>query len=162
MVEEGFTVCRAAPEAADGRMTIRNPWLLAGGLLSGAAALMHFAIIVGGPAWYRFFGAGEQMAQLAEVDPLRPALITLGIAALLGIWSAYAFSGAGLIRRLPLRRLALLAITLAYLARAALLPLMLHIMADRSTIFLIWSSVIVLIYGLVHAVGLVRGWRDLA
>ena len=27
------------------------------------AALLHVACIVGGPAWYRFFGAGERMAR---------------------------------------------------------------------------------------------------
>ena len=31
-----------------------NKLLLFGGLLSGVAALLHIAIIVGGPQWYRF------------------------------------------------------------------------------------------------------------
>ena len=31
-----------------------NKLLLFGGLLSGVAALLHLAIIVGGPQWYRF------------------------------------------------------------------------------------------------------------
>lgn len=30
--------------------------------LSAIAASLHLAIIVGGPAWYRFFGAGERFA----------------------------------------------------------------------------------------------------
>lgn len=38
---------------------MRDKWLIAGGLLSAAAALLHIAVIVGGPDWYRFFGAGE-------------------------------------------------------------------------------------------------------
>jgi hypothetical protein len=35
-------------------------------VLSAAAALLHIAVIVGGAEWYRFFGAGEGMARLAE------------------------------------------------------------------------------------------------
>ena len=45
---------------------MRNPILFTGGVLSAAASLLHLAVIAGGPAWYRFFGAGEGMAQMAE------------------------------------------------------------------------------------------------
>lgn len=77
----------------------RNRWLVVGGSLSALAALLHVAVVVGGPDWYRFFGAGEAMAQGAERGSLYPPLVTLAIAAILGIWSAYAFAGAGLLRR---------------------------------------------------------------
>jgi len=50
--------------------------LLCAGLLTGAAALLHVAIIVGGPAWYRFFGAGERMARLAARGSAYPTLVT--------------------------------------------------------------------------------------
>ncbi len=139
-----------------------NPWLLAGGVLSAIAAVLHLAIIAGGPAWYRFFGAGEAMAQLAARGSIRPTLITLGIATVLGIWSAYALSGAGLIGRLPLLRLGLIVITGIYLLRAFALPLMLRTMPGRNAAFLVWSSAIVLVLGVVHAVGLVRGRNSLS
>jgi hypothetical protein len=71
-----------------------NKWLIVGGSLSALAALLHVATIVGGPDWYRFFGAGEAMASAAERRSLYPPLVTLGIAAILGLWSAYAFAGA--------------------------------------------------------------------
>ena len=45
-----------------------NPFLIAGGVLSALASLLHIAVIAGGPAWYRFFGAGEGMARMAERD----------------------------------------------------------------------------------------------
>ncbi len=138
-----------------------NPWLLAGGVLSALASLLHLACIIGGPAWYRFFGAGEAMARLAARGSIRPTIITLGIAAMLGIWSAYAFSGAGLIGRLPLLRLGLVVITGIYLLRALALPLMLRTMPDRSRTFLVWSSAIVLVFGVVHAIGVAQSWRAL-
>jgi hypothetical protein len=94
------------------------------------------------------------MVAMAERGMVRPTLITLAIAAILAIWGAYAFSGAGLLPRLPLLRPALLAITAVFLARAAALPLLFRVMPDRSSAFLWISSAIVLAIGVVHAVGL--------
>jgi len=137
-------------------------WLIAAGALNAGAALLHLACIVGGPAWYRFLGAGERMARLAERGSLRPALITIGIATVLGFWSAYAFSGAGVLPRLPLLRPALIAICAIYALRAAALPLMLTRMPDRSPAFLVWSSAIVLGFAVVHGVGIWLNWSRLA
>jgi hypothetical protein len=131
-----------------------NRWLIAAGVLDGAAALLHLGCIVGGPAWYRFFGAGDAMVAMAERGMVRPTLITLAIAAVLAIWSAYAFSGAGLLPRLPLLRPALVAIAAIFLARAAALPLLFRVMPDRSSAFLWTSSAIVLAIGIAHAIGL--------
>ncbi len=41
--------------------------------LSFIAAALHVAIIFGGGDWYRFFGAGEAMASLAESGSTRRA-----------------------------------------------------------------------------------------
>lgn len=142
-------------------MIVGNAWLLAGGVLSGIAALLHLGCIIGGPRWYRFFGAGEHMARLAERGSLQPTIVTLAIALMLALWSAYALSGAEVLPRLPLLRIGLMAICAIYLLRAAALPLMLVRMADRGTTFLVVSSLIVLVYGLVHLVGIVTGWAVL-
>lgn len=141
---------------------MRNDWLLAGGILSGIASILHLCCIIGGPPWYRFFGAGERIARMAERGSIEPILITLFIAGGLAGWALYALSGAGVIGRLPLLRPILVAITAVYLLRAAALPLMLATMTDRSATFLFVSSAIVLVYGLVHAVGVVTGWSRLA
>ena len=123
-----------------------RPWLIAGGALSFGAAALHLAIIVGGPDWYRFFGAGEAMARLAARGDPRAAITTLGIAVVLSLWGLYALSGAGLIRRLPLLRTCLVLISAAYLLRAAILiPLLLN--PYHLTTFWIWSSAIVAVYG---------------
>ncbi|HEX8217283.1 MAG TPA: hypothetical protein VF577_07445 [Allosphingosinicella sp.] len=138
----------------------REPWLIAGGLLSAAAAILHLAVIVGGPDWYRFVGAGEEMAQAAERGSPAPALITVGIATVLAIWAAYAFAGAGLIRRLPLMRVALVVISAIYLIRGlVLVPLI----ARGATVdaFTLWSSLIVLVYGTAYAIGTYRVWPAL-
>jgi hypothetical protein len=140
----------------------KNPWLVAAGTLSALAALLHLAVIAGGPGWYRFFGAGEAMAKGAEQGSLYPPLVTLGIAAILASWSAYAFAGAGLLRRLPLMRTALFLISAVYLARGALLVPALAFAGNRLDGFAVWSSAIVLIYGIVYAAGTWRAWPALS
>lgn len=124
--------------------------------------MLHLACIIGGPSWYRFFGAGERMARLVERGSLQPAVITVMIALILALWSAYALSGAGLIPRLPLLRTGLVTICAIYLLRAAVLPLMLARMADRGTTFLVVSSAIVLVIGLVYLAGIVTAWSRLS
>jgi hypothetical protein len=130
--------------------------------MSLAGAAVHLATIIGGPDWYRFFGAGEPIARAAERGSPIPALMAAAIAALLGIWAAYAFSGAGIIRRLPLLRTALVVITAIYLARGLLIfmPAGLN-RPDLSQAFMFWSSLVVLIMGLTYAVGTALSWTDL-
>ena len=138
---------------------IANPWLAAGGALSAAASLAHLAIIVGGPRWYDFFGAGPRMVRLAEQGSPTATWITIGIAAVLAIWAAYAFSGAGLIPRLPLLKLALAAISAVYLVRAlGYIPLLSATGAPVGT-FAWVSSAIVLVYAVVHIMGTAQLWR---
>ena len=142
-------------------MTDRNPWLIVGGALSLAASALHIGCIIGGPDWYRFLGAGEAMAHAAERGEAFPALVTFAIAAVLAIWGAYAFAGAGPIPRLPLMRTALVAITAIYLVRgAALIPAL--IVPEMNSPFNIWSSAIVLGYGLAYLIGIWRAWPSLS
>jgi hypothetical protein len=138
----------------------RNPHLLVGGWLSLAASALHIACIVGGPDWYRFFGAGEELATMAEQGSPLPAVITFAISIVLAIWAAYAFAGAGLVRQLPLMRTALVAITAIYMARGLMIVPLLF--APKATAFDHWSSLIVLGFGLAYLLGTVRAWPGLA
>lgn len=135
-------------------------------MLTGVASLLHLAMILGGPEWYRFFGAGERMARLAARGSSYPTLITAGIAAILGVWTLYALSGAGIIRRLPLLRLALVLIAAIYLARGVLGVSVVLLVEDpyinelrtRMT-FMVVSSAICAVLGLCYAVGAAGVWQ---
>jgi hypothetical protein len=98
-------------------------FLVAAGLLSAGVAALHLAIIlIGGPA-FRYFGAGERMARLAERGSSEPTFVTIVLILLFASWAAYAFSGAGLIPALPRLRGVLLLIGLVYAGRGlAVLP----------------------------------------
>ncbi len=137
-------------------------YLKIAGALSFIAALLHLAVIVGGPAWYRFFGAGEAMATMAEQGLLRPTIITICISTVLAVWGAYAWSAAGVIPKLPLLKLALILITAVYLLRGVLglfAPLSSHPeITQNSASFWIWSSIICLVFGLVHLKGVLSKW----
>jgi len=76
-------------------------------LVGGAAfagAVLHIAILFGGPDWYAAFGAPRRLVDMARAGSLRPAISCVVIAAALSVLAAYAFSGAGRMRRLPLLR----------------------------------------------------------
>lgn len=139
----------------------KNYFLMLGGVLSSLAALLHIAIIIGGADWYRYFGAGAEMVEMAESGSMFPAIITFFIAIVFSVWALYAFSGADLMRRLPLLRPVLIIIALIYLVRGlAIIPIQVATpeMVDN---FLIWSSVISTLYGFTYAMGIGLAWKEL-
>jgi hypothetical protein len=136
-------------------------FLIIGAALSAIVAVLHIGVIIFGAPWYRFFGAGEQMAVLAEQGSMRPTLITSLIVLILATWSLYALSGAGVIARLPLLRLGLSVITAIYLARGVLGFFLIGNPMGRSPEFWLWSSAICLTLGLVYLVGLIQVWRQI-
>ncbi|MCJ8301699.1 hypothetical protein [Shewanella sp.] len=138
-----------------------NILLVVAGALSALAALAHIGCIYFGASWYRFFGAGEQMAIMAEQGSLRPTIITSGIVLVLSIWSLYAFSAAGLIGKLPLIRTALIIITAIYLLRGVAGFFFISNPLGRSPEFWFWSSAVCLSLGLLHLIGLKQQWASL-
>lgn len=139
----------------------QNKFLLVGAALSGAAAILHIGCIIFGGSWYRFLGAGDQMARMSEAGHWYPALVTSFIVAVLVTWSLYALSGAGVIRKLPLLRLGLSVITGIYLLRGvAFIPLAKYF-SDNSMHFWLWSSATCLVFGVVYALGLKQAWSHL-
>lgn len=140
-----------------------NRFLIAGATMSAIGALLHLGCIAFGPSWYRFFGAGERMVQMAEAGQVTPIVVTVFIVAVLGTWSLVALSGAGVITRLPLLRTALGLITAIYLLRG-LAGFVLAVVApgERGAPFWFWSSAICLVIGAVHFIGVRQAWPRLA
>lgn len=123
------------------------------GLLVLIASLAHLACIAIGPKAYRFMGAGERMARAVEAGKTQPTLSTLGIASVLLVWALYAFSGAGLVPRLPFTEPALCLISAVFLSRAVAFPWLRPSFPENSTTFWVVSSGICLVIGLLYAVG---------
>ncbi|GLQ76298.1 hypothetical protein [Vibrio penaeicida] len=145
-----------------------NNVLMAAAIMSFFAAFLHGCIVLGGPEWYRFFGAGEGMAQMAEQGRWYPHIVTAGIATVLAIWGVYALSAAGFIIPLPLTKWVLVGITTVYLARGIFgivainmvnHPYLIELREQQT--FMWVSSLICTVVGLTHAVGLYQVWSKL-
>ncbi|WP_197687240.1 hypothetical protein [Aquiflexum balticum] len=101
------------------------------------------------------------MAQQAEAGMVQPVIITLSIAVILGIWSLYAFSGAGLVGRLPLLKPVLILIMSVFLLRGLFgIPIVMLVdqpylneLRDKM-IFMVVSSLICLGFGILYAKGI--------
>ena len=140
--------------------------LVLAGTLSFIASAIHIGIIIGGPEWYRFFGAGERMAQLAESGSNKPLLITTGIAFILFSFALYAWSGAGVVAKLPFLKYILALITSIYLLRSFVGFIVPYISAHpaipaNSDSFWFWSSLVCLVFGVVHLHGVSKHWSTL-
>lgn len=138
-----------------------NKLLIAAALLCALAALAHVGCIVFGGDWYRFFGAGEPMAQMAEQGLWYPTIVTSGIVAVLSIWALYALSGAGAIKRLPLTKLALVVIAGIFLLRGVSFVVLMPMFPENSLTFWLVSSAICLVVGALIAVGAFQQWSKL-
>ena len=139
-------------------------WLILGGIFSVAIAILHIAIIFGGAPAYRYFGAGEEMAQMAMAGSALPALVTFLIAVIFAVWGLYAFSGAGLICRLPLLPIGLIVIASIYTLRGiGVIPQIVWMIKSPKSVLpqdLIFSLASLLI-GIVYFLGTIATWHIL-
>jgi hypothetical protein len=148
----------------------KNRYLFWSGVSASCGALLHLLIPLGGPEWCAFFGAPRGLVQMARNGDLHAPISCVLIATLLICFAAYAFSGAGLLRRLPLLRGILLGIASILILRGlAFIPLILwradalaNICGDcRSiNIFTVVTSLLCLGLGLGYAVGACKHWRE--
>ncbi|HRQ36058.1 MAG TPA: hypothetical protein PK361_10705, partial [Chiayiivirga sp.] len=139
----------------------KNKLLIVGGALSGLAALLHLACLLVGAPLFRLLGAGEQIAQMHTAGHWYPTVVTLAIAAVLAVWAAYALSAAGVLRKLPLRRTVLSAVTAIYIVRGvAFVPVMAYFPGNSVTFWVVSSSICLAI-GLAHLAGLRQSWGRL-
>ena len=137
--------------------------LILGGVVSFLIAAVHAAIVPVGKKAYGYFG-GDFLLPLLEQGSSIPALVTLGLALIFAIWGAYALSGAGAIRRLPLLRLGLVLICALYLLRGfELIPDLTSRLAGNAgaPVKFTMFSAVSLLAGLLYAIGLARMWRTI-
>ena len=126
------------------------------------AALAHLGCIVFGGDWYRFFGAGEQMALMAEKGLLYPTIFTSVIVVVLSTWGLYALSGAGVIKRLPLTKLALILISSIFILRGVSFVGLMPLFPENSMTFWLVSSGICLFIGVLFITGTWQQWQWLS
>jgi hypothetical protein len=133
--------------------------------MSTGVALLHLACIVIGAPAYRYFGAGEIIADLAR----RGSPYVAEVTGVLGLFSAtfalYALSGAGVLRPLPLLRTGLVAIGVGHALRGAIVfPQVLLLGAEPHRLPLRFAvlSGAALVIGLLYLIGVARRWKALS
>jgi hypothetical protein len=133
------------------------------GVATAAVGLLHVAIAIAGPSWYAFFGAPHRLVEAARAGDPRASVTCVGIACILLVFAAYAFSGSGVIPELPLLKptLGLVAVIFA-LRGVALVPMILvapslvrritdHVQIDA---FVIVTSLVCIVLAIGYASGL--------
>jgi hypothetical protein len=134
---------------------INAVWVL-GAVGSFAVSMLHLWIAWKGASAYRFFGAGEAMALMAEKASPIPALVTLVIALVFAVFGWYALAAARLVAALPLQATVLWSIGSIYTLRglAVLVELAMLWRGRKVPPQNPWFSLASLSIGLVHLWGL--------
>ena len=137
-------------------------YLIGTGLAACAGSVLHIVILFGGPDWYAFFGAPRGLVEMARAGNLRAPLSCVVIATILAVLAAYAFSAAGVVRRLPLLRTVLAVTAIVLILRGVLfIPMILWLQGSLSRIcdcrsvdtFIVLTSLLCLAMGTGLALG---------
>lgn len=135
-----------------------NGPLLIGAAMNGVAALVHFACIPLGPKGFQFLGAGEPIVRLSRAGHWYPPVLAVVIGAMLLVGAAYGLSGAGVLPPFPYVRPVLIGIAAVYGVRALAFPLLKPAFPGNSEQFWYVSSMICLLMGGVHGLGVAQVW----
>lgn len=136
--------------------------LITGGVINCLIGLLHLIIPFIGPSAYIFFGAGDVMASIAETKPIVPAVTTMLLGLVFITFGLYAFSGAGIIKRLPVLHIGLAAIGGVFMARGLLIPLDVYFfLTDKPSIRYAGFSLIALIVGFLYLWPTTHAWSTL-
>jgi hypothetical protein len=102
------------------KTSIQSKLLVSAGIIASIAALWHLLCIIGGPSWFEFARAPQQIINSSREGTLLAPLGTIIIASLMFACTLFAFSGAGFIRKVPLLKPALITISFLCTFRALL------------------------------------------
>lgn len=93
-------------------VSVKAKLLISGGVIAAAAAIWHLLCIWGGPGWFAFARAPQQLIDSAQQGTLLAPVGTVIVAGLMFACTVFAFSAVGLIRKVPLVKPVLITIAL--------------------------------------------------
>jgi hypothetical protein len=99
------------------KFTLGEKLLLVGGSIAALAAVWHLLCILGGPSWFAFARAPQDIIDSSIQGTLLAPIGTIVVAGLMFSCTFYAYSGAGIIRKVALLKPALMTIALLCLLR---------------------------------------------
>lgn len=90
--------------------SVQSKLLISAGVIASASAIWHLLCIFGGPSWFAFARAPQQVIESAQQGTMFAPISTVIVASLMVACTIFAFSAAGLIRKVPLLKSALITI----------------------------------------------------
>jgi hypothetical protein len=137
-------------------------WLTAAAALCFVIALVHVAIIFMSPYAYGFVGV-PQLGRMKAAGSAYPDTMSAGLTLVFAGFGAYALSGAGRIRRLPLLRVALVLIGAVFTLRGlVLVPQLVQLaMGDGAPPRMAVFSLVSLVTGVAFLAGTRSRWREM-
>ncbi|MDO6428819.1 hypothetical protein Q4489_17555 [Thalassotalea sp. 1_MG-2023] len=93
-------------------LSVQSKLLISAGLIASASAIWHLLCIFGGPSWFVFARAPQQIIDSAVQGTLLAPIGTIIVASLMFACTFFAFSAVGLIRKVPLLKSALITIAI--------------------------------------------------
>jgi hypothetical protein len=92
--------------------SIKSKLLISAGVIASASAIWHLLCIIGGPSWFAFARAPEQIIVSSQQGTLLAPIGTVIVASLMFACTIFAFSAVGFIRKVPLLKSALITIAI--------------------------------------------------
>jgi len=126
--------------------------------MSALISFLHVVLALKPELFYRLINLGQESVLAPTAGQGSGlAIIALVLALIFAIWAIYAFSGAGLIKPLPLLRTALVAIGVIYILRSLFLPSEINMVLTQGHPFqFVVYSTISLVTGLLYLVGILK------
>ncbi len=92
------------------KFSVKSKLLISAGVIASVSAVWHLLCILGGPSWFAFARAPQQIIDSAHQGSLLAPIGTIIVAGLMFACSVFSFSAVGLIRKVPLLKSALITI----------------------------------------------------
>ncbi|WP_441004621.1 hypothetical protein [Pseudocolwellia agarivorans] len=89
---------------------VQSKLLISAGVIASASAIWHLLCIFGGPSWFVFARAPQQIIESAQQGTMLAPISTVFVASLMFACTVFSFSAAGLIRKVPLLKSVLITI----------------------------------------------------
>lgn len=124
------------------------------------ASLLHYACIAWGADGFRFMGAGEAIAQMAERGHWYPAFVAALVGTALWIAALAACAAARGKPKLPLHRWILAVTAVVFMLRGLAFPLLKPVFPENSDAFWLTTSALCLFTGTLYALGAWNFWRS--
>ena len=138
--------------------SIKSKLLISAGIIASVSAIWHLLCILGGPSWFAFARAPQQIIDSAQQGTLLAPIGIVVVAGLMFACTVFAFSAVGLIHKVPLLKSALITIaTLCTLRGLIAIPTFTY--STSLDLWQIIASTVWFYVGICYFVGSIEQYR---